>query len=155
MSKLCLLIAHPYLLNYTGPNEKNLWKTTHELPSPQKLSIYSNSWILNYYLSFQNLSLSHHGNPLSLVGHFIKCLLGIQTGSIGQALIHVLTDPLQRTPVGLWGTTSLCTWNVRNQILYPSIQVFVLEERVQLFTQEIENYLAFSWYPIKLLLKGL
>lgn len=52
---------------------------------------------------------------LSLVRHFVKCLLGIRTGSIVQALIHVLIDPLQRTPVGLWGMTSLCTWNVRNR----------------------------------------
>lgn len=74
---------------------KNLWKTTHELPSLQELTVYSKSWILNYYLFFHNLKSV--ATQLSLVGQFIKNVLLFQTGSINQALIHVLTVPFKRS----------------------------------------------------------
>lgn len=73
---------------------KNLWKTTHELLSLQELTVYSKSWIWNYYLLFHNFKFV--ATQLSLVGQFIKRVLLIQTGSIRQALIHVLTVPFKK-----------------------------------------------------------
>lgn len=90
---------------------KNLWKTTHELPSLQKLTVYSKSWILNYYLFFQNFKFM--ATQLSLVGQFIKMVFLLQTDSISRALVHVLTVPFKKLH-------SLCeaglpsAWDIRN-----------------------------------------
>lgn len=72
---------------------KNFWKNTHERPSVQDRTIYSKSWILNYYLFFHNFKFVV--TQLSLVGQFIEHILLVQTGSISQALIHVLTVPFK------------------------------------------------------------